>query len=458
MMAGKIIRHIIMAFSAVVLGLAGSSYAYEVTASQKALTLKQALDAAMTGNPELRAMNKTLLASGEDTAIAWSYLLPKISFEERLVRTDTPAYAFSFKMNQERFSASDLMGAPDTFNHPGPVNDFQTALAIEQAVFAPKAYIGIDMAKKERFAKTEELERKKEEVALKMVKTYFGVGTAKAFLSAAEKAIEDMQLHLKIAELRYNNGLGTYSDVLRARVAMAAAQEKKISVIKNFETAKRALGLIMGLNESFDTSDGRPEIDLKDIGYYYGTTEVRKDVRAMESRVSNAANLLRIANAGYLPVLGVGASYQMNDHKKPFGAEGSSWQLAAFLRWELFDGMKREHEKRKAEHKIGEAEEYLRGMKKEIAFNIFQSYLSVQEAKEGLVLAHAALASAEEGMRLVNLRYENGLSTMVELLDTQAGLDASRAGVVGKESALLTAAADLWFQSGTIMKETGLQE
>jgi outer membrane protein TolC len=235
------------------------------------------------------------------------------------------------------------------------------------------------------------------------------------------------------------------------------ATERHVSAKKNLEVAKRALGLLLGLAESVDIVPGKYEIEIKDIDHYYGSSVSRKDLKAMESRVKNAGNMLRMADAGYLPVFGVGAAYQMNDHKKPFGSEGDSWQMMAFLRWEIFDGTKREHERHKARYKMGEAEEYLSGMKKEIAFNIYDAYLGVGEARDGLSLARAALMSAEEGLRIVNVRYENSLSSMIELLDMQTGLDASRAGVVEKESAYKSAAADLWFQSGTILKELGLE-
>jgi outer membrane protein len=168
--------------------------------------------------------------------------------------------------------------------------------------------------------------------------------------------------------------------------------------------------------------------------------------------------MLRMANAGYLPVVGVGGTYQLNDHTKPFGTEGDSWQIAAFLKWELFDGTKREHEKRQARHRIAETEEYLKGFRKELSFKVYEAYLGVGESQKGLDLASTALKSAEEGRRLVRVRYENALSPMVDLLDAQASLDAARADVIGREGAYLTAVANLAFQSGTILKELGVEK
>ena len=425
---------------------------------ERVVSLREAIDQAMTGNPELRAGERALSAHREDIGIAKSFLLPKLTFEERYLRTNNPTYAFMAKLNQERFSSADLGGAPDTFNHPKTINDFQTSISFEQALFAPRAYIGVDMAKKDYAARGDDFIRKREEVALKVLKTFLGIQTAKEFVAVTEKGIEDAEEHLRIAEARYDAGLGLYSDILRARVALSAAEERHVSARKTHDVARRALGLMMGLTESVDVQKERPALEVRELEYYAGMALMRKDLKSLETRYKNAENALKMANAGYLPVLGFGGAYQLNSHSNPFGEEGNSWQMTAFLRWELFDGTKRGHEREKAQYQIAEAGEYLEGLKKQISFMVYDAYLTVDEARKRLELSEHALKSAEEGRRLVKMRYENALSVMVDLLDVQANLDASRVNVVEKEGAYLAAVADLGFQSGTILEDLGIEK
>jgi outer membrane protein len=425
-------------------------------AQEKVLSLSEALAWAMKDNPAIRAGGEGLLAQKEEIDIARSFLLPKLSFEERFMRTNNPTYVFMSKLNEERFTAQDF--AIGSLNNPNAVSDFQTSLAFEQPLFAPKAYIGISMAKREFEARGDEFDRKKEEVAFRVFEGYLGVQTAKSYMSAAEKGIEDAQEHLRIAGARFDSGLGLYSDTLRARVALSTAEERLVSAKKNLAVAERALGLMLGLTEPVDVDEGRPVLEVKPLEYYSGMALERKDLLSLEARYRKAENMLRRANAGYLPVVGVGGTYQLNDHSKPFGTEGDSWQVAAFLRWELFDGTKREHERRQAVHRIAETEEYLKGFRKELSFKVYEAYLGVEESQKGLDLARAALESAEEGRRLVRVRYENALSPMVDLLDAQTSLDAARADVIGREGGYMTAIANLAFQSGTILKELGVEK
>jgi len=426
-----------------------------VSAGEQTLSLHDALLQALKGNTEIRANEHALFAVKEDVNIARSFLLPRIGFEERFMRTNNPTYAFMAKLNQERFAMSDF--AIPSLNNPDPVSDFQTSFSFEQALFAPRAYIGLRMSRKEFEAKGDEVERKREEITFSVFKNYLDSQTARAFVAVVEKGIEDAKEHLRIAEKRYNVGLGLYSDLLRAQVALRTAEERKVSAEKNMMVAGRALGLMLGLTESITVMDQRPSLLLKDLNYYENAAQTRKDVKALEARHQNAENNLKMANAAYLPSVGLGGAYQMNSHHAAFGEEGNSWQVTAFLRWELFDGLRREGERAKAKHTLAEAGEYLDGMKKQIAFAVYEAYLSVDEAHKGLELAKANLASAEEGRRLVKVRYENNLAASVDMLDVQASLDAVRADVVAKEAAYLTAIARLSYQSGTIMKDLEIE-
>lgn len=427
----------------------------DAPAQEKVLSLKEALEYSMNGNPEIRAAGKGLLAQEEEIGIARGLLLPKVIFEERFMRTDNPTYVFMAKLNQGRFAAQDF-DIP-SLNNPSAINDFQTGLSLEQALFAPKAMIGVDMARKEFAAKNEELERKKEEIAFRILKAYLAIQTARAYVGVAEKGIEDAREHLRIAETRYNANLALYSDTLRAKVALSSAEERLVTSKKNLSVAKRALGLMLGLTESVDVTEERPVFDMKSLEYYSNLSLTRKDLKSLETRYKNAENMLKMANAGYYPTVGVGGTYQMNDHNKPLGSEGQSWQVAAILRWEIFDGTRREHERQKAIAKIAETGEYLDGMKKELSFNVYEAYLGVDEARKGLELAKSSLQAAEEGRRLVMTRYENSLSTTVDLLDVQTTLDASRAAVIEREGAYVTAMANLGFQSGSILKDLGVE-
>ncbi len=435
-----------------ILPVAGPGKAH---AAGRQLRLTEAVRLALQNNYEIKAFENSLAAGKEDIGIARSPLLPKIAFEERFMRTDNPTYAFMAKLNQGRFASSDF--AVTSLNNPKAINDFQTSLSFEQLLFSRSASLGLKMAKKEYSAQGEDYAGKKEEVAVKVIRTYFSVMTAKEYRDSAEKALADSKEHLRIAELRYKSGLGLYSDTLRASTTVTGSEQKLVSAGKNLNVARKALGLLLGTDEAVDVAGEQMEIPLMNIDYYNKASLSRKDIRSMEARNENAKNSIRFAESAYLPSIGIGGAYQMNDHSAP-GSEGESWQVAAFLRWNLFDGTKREHERAKAKFRAAESEEGLKGLKQAISFKVYEAYLGVGEAKKNAELAAAALRTAEEGRRLVKVRYENSLSPIIDLLDAQVSLDHARAGLVARENEYRTAIADLSYESGTILKDLKIEE
>lgn len=396
-----------------------------------------------------------VLSGKADVGIAMSYLLPGISLEERALRTNNPTYAFMAKLNQERFTAGDF--SLDHLNNPDAVTDYQTSLSFEQPLFAPKAYIGYGISKKEAQAKEEELNRKKEEIAFLVIRAYLNIQTAAAFVRVANQAVGDIREHLRLAELRYKNGLGLYSDVLRASTAVTETEQNRVTARKNRAVAGRTLGLLLSLPDELDVEAERPVIPLRELTDSIAAAEKRTDIRALELRRTNAHDQIRQAASGYLPVLGVGGTYQWNDHDHPVGTEGDSWQMGAFLKWDIFSGTRTLHEQRKAQHQAIQVEEALAGRKAAVLFSIHEAFLSVDEARKKADLAAASLKTAEEGTRLVRVRYEGALSPLVDLLDAQTALNQARANAAAAENEWLTAKARLCFESGTILEDLNIE-
>ncbi len=430
-------------------------YGLDLEAAQRKVSLKEAVLHALENNYELKAIRHELSATAEDVSVAKSLLYPKLTFEERFLRTNNPTYSFMSKLNQARFSEQDF--AINTLNSPNAVNDFQTTVSFEQPIFLKKARVGIELSKRELEAKKAELEHKRQETVLKVTKAFIAVKTAREFVSVSNRALEEAQEHLRIANVRYKNNLGLLSDTLRAETALKEAEQNAVSAQKNLNVAIRALNLIVGSDVMIEPDDGDVVFTVRDFDQYERNAQERSDLRAMKLRVDNAKDNIAFAEADYYPIVGIGGSYQLNDHRRPFGAEGDSWQVMAFLRWNIFDGNKRGHERSKARYQMSQMSERLSDMKRFVSFKVYEAYQNYEEAVKNLDIAKKAYESALEGMRLVKVRYENNLSPIVDLLSAQVGLDRARVNVVLRKNELDMAVINLSYEGGFILKELGIE-
>jgi outer membrane protein TolC len=423
--------------------------------AMESVDFSQAVARALANSAYVQAAAEEANAARSDADAARGHLLPSVRFDEKFVRTTVPAEAFAFKMNQEKLLQSDFSDV-NNFNNPPPRNDFIGTLWFEQALFSPKAFHGYGMAKVEADAKGQDLYRRKEEAVYRVVAAVLDVVTARQFVDVAEQGLSDTREHLRIAESLEGAGMGLTSDVLRAKVAVASAEGAKVAAANRLELARRRLALAMG-------EPGAPPVDVTgplpefpdpapplDNG---SVTSSRADLLASSLRVANAGSNVDLRKSGYLPEVGLAGGYQVDAEDSPFSADNRSWKVAVGLTWNLFDGLRREAEVGKAVADRRRAEANDRGMRDQAAFEAAQAELGVKEATLRAEIARTALASAEEGVRLLKARYENRLGRMVDLLDAQTALDAARAARIRSENDVRFSRAQRLYASGGLLSQ-----
>jgi len=413
----------------------------------------QAVARALRGSPSLAAAGFEYAAGAQDVRTARGYLFPALTFEHRFVRTNLPAEAFALKLNEGQLTAEDFQDV-NNFNNPALRNDFITAFKIEQPLFVPGVYEGYKIAKAEEEAKRLDYSRAKEETVYRVLAAYLEVVTAKAYVAVATQELSDSREHRRLAKAAESAGMGLSSDVLRAQVSVASAEGMKVAADNRLELAQRGLGVAMGQMEPLPVDVSGPPPDFPDpglLGALQDAAAKRADLQAVSVRVGNAANNEARRKAEYLPTVGLTGAYQLDAENSPLEVDNRSWTVGVGLKWNLFDGLRREAGVSKAALERRKAQEYYRAERDQAVFQVTQAYLGIQEAQRRVEIARAAVASAGEGMRQIRARYENHLGRMIDVLDAQAALNQARADAVKAENDLRQARARLMYVSGTLL-------
>ena len=419
----------------------------------EAVDFPQAVARALKGNPYVAAAGYDHAAAREDVRAARGNYLPGLTFGHRFVRTNIPAEAFALTLNQGQLTAADFANV-DNFNNPPPRNDFITTFTLEQPVFAPAAYLGYKMAQSEADAKGLDLSRTREEAVYQVLAAYLDVLTAKSYVSVADQGLSDAREHRRTAESLEASGMGLASDVLRAKVFVASAEGARVTAESRLEVAQRGLSLAMGETAArpVDVSGPPPEFpDTGSLEELQAAVAARGDLRAVSMRVANAGNNESLRNAEYLPTIGLFGAYQLDAESNPFEVDHRSWKVGVGLSWNVFDGLRREAGVSRASSERRKAEEQYRGERDNAAFQVAKAYLGVREAQRRSEIARAAVAAAEEGLRLIRTRYENHLARSLDVLDAQTALHQARADAVKAENDVRHSRARLMYVSGTLL-------
>lgn len=443
-----------LVYSLICLFFFSSSIFAEEIVAQK-FDFREAILIALENNNEIRAMKKALNATEKDIGIKRSTFLPKVSVGEDFASSNNPVEALGMKLNQARTVPADFI--IDTLNFPGTVTNFLTYGMIEQVIFDKKAMVEVDIAKKKYSSNGYLYLRKQENLIKEVSEAYIQISTTQEAIKFLEQGLSDRNEQLKIANDRYKNKKGSYSDVLETTTQAAVAEQKLVSAKRSLLVAKRALGLLLGKQESVEISDVTPKLTLKKFDYYKEYSMYRNDVKAMEIDVETSKTDIKLAQADWYPKLTTRASYNFYNQKYPFGAQGQNYIFGAFFRWYAFDGNKRVWETRKARDKSAETEEYLQWLKKTVDFKVFEAYSKVEEAMQNYDLASKVLKSAEEGKKLVEKKWqESSSSPYVDVDQAQLNLDKARDNVVRGLNELKAQLINLYYESGAIKRELEL--
>lgn len=430
-----------------------TAWAEEATIPQ--LTLREAIAQGLERNHQGRAARFQAEAARSGATAAALHYLPSVTLEESWTRSNMPVTTFMMKLNQGRFTNQDF--AISSLNDPAPVNDFKSAVTVEQPLFMPEAWAARRGARYGAEQQEAIAQQTREQVAFRIFQHYLSVQQAKALLQATEKAVEEAQESRRQAAVRVTAGLGLKSDVLRADTQLAMMEQQAISAANNLTLARMRLALALGSQngEQVDAAEAVsiPTPDQQPDQLVQLAQQQRRDLLASERGKDQADAALLQSRARFLPTIGAFGTWQMNDHSRPLGQEHDSWIAGVSARWNLFDGFRTWHASSQTLASRSAAVELLAQTRKEVSFQVHEAWLRHQEAEKRLAVARGAVAAAEEATRLLAKRFDSALATMLELLDAQSALNQSRAALVESETALTLATGRVYYVAGTFLKE-----
>lgn len=441
-------RFLILALLAMQLGTA---HAAEI----RTISLQEAISAGLEKNHQIKAADHQTRAADAGAREASSHYYPNLFFEESVSVANVPTRTFMMKLDQGRFSQNDFQ--INNLNNPKSVTDFRSLFTWEQPLFvaaaAAERKVAARQAEQQRIAGT----ATREQVAFRIFVTCLAVQKAKAHLVSVEKTQAEVRESRRLAGIRLQAGLGLKSDELRADTQLAATEQQRISAANNLTLARLQLALLTGAasGEELDVTPLSVPSEAKDSAEQLAEKALsgHSSVLLAKASLEQADAARSAARSAYLPNLSGFASYQLNDHRNPFGAENDSWMAGLHLRWNLFDGFRRENRNEKAVATRSAGQEQLEQTRREVQYHLHAALLRDQEAKQRHTVAVSSVAAAEEAVRLVSRRFENALATMLELLDAQSALHQARALLVESETDRLLARGNLWYASGQFLQE-----
>jgi len=392
------------------------------------LGLNECVRAALEKNHTLLSESEKHEAAKAGLGLAKSSFLPKVDVSETYMRSDNPVMVFGSKLDQGRFSMSDL--TIQSLNHPSAIDNFNFRVQLTQPVYnGGKEFAGLKRADANLSASEKRLARAREETVFQAVQGYYAVELSSEYISVALKSIETTEGHLKAVQSMYDQGTVVGSEPLLARVRLAEAKEMLIKAKNREATARAALNMLMARPQDTDfvPTDGLAfvEFDGSLPGLIEEAEKARPDLSAMASDLEAIKQGVRLARTDYLPNINVVGRYDIDTHGM-FGSGDDSYTVMGVLSWNIFDGFSTTNGVHEAGANYNSAMHMMDRMKAGVEFEVRRAYYGLVEARERFKAASGAVEEGEEGLRIIGRRFEAGMTRTIDVLDAEAALTRAR--------------------------------
>jgi len=405
------------------------------------LDLERSVDLALKNNPSFRMAEKELSKARAAVWESVSNILPKldgsVSFQKAWAIQETVIPNFIKMMLPPGTPGLELY--PDYVRVAfGIENTFRYGASVTQPLFLGGAGVaGIQMAMAAKDAAMQNLEEQRQQLIYQTADAFYLCLLTKELVKVQEEALAQAQANLENVIKKYNVGMASGFDKMRAEVEAANLQPELIAAKNNYQTAQTQLKTILGLKREtvievqgqlqFE-NDEFGELPLEEIQRMALTH--RPVIRALSEQKYMAQKGIALARSNFIPKLFFQTEYSYmamrNDYKFRQDDFSKGFTSALSLQIPLFKGFKSAAQYQQAQLDFKKMLDSEKQVYDGIAAETEVVYNKFQEARQKYLSARQTVELAQEALRLANLMYDEGMNTQLDILNSQLALTRAK--------------------------------
>jgi outer membrane protein TolC len=304
-------------------------------------------------------------------------------------------------------------------------------------------------------ATAQQLNRTDQEVVFRVISAYDQVLLARKQLDVAEQSVKTAQAITDRSQSRFDAGLVVESDLLTAKVRLAARQQESIRARNDLELAQAQLNLAMGMpaESTFQpaedlTERALPLPVLADAEKQALTN--RPELKRVNAEQAAQQETVAIAQSSFGPRVNAFAGWEMDNPTFLAGGGGNNWLGGIELQIDIFSGGAKRAElsrQRALEQKvIAMKQAATDGVRMEVR----KAYYDADASRQQIEVARAAISGAQESLRINQDRYDTGLITITDLLGAEESARRSQTDYWEALCRFHTSFASLELASGSL--------
>lgn len=413
------------------------------------LTLRDAAAEALGRNPQVTAARSETDAAHARLNEARAAWLPVVDATANSTRSNNPVFVFGSLLEQGRFGPQNF----DTsfLNNPPVLRNDRVAINVRYAFFDQmRRYDRTAQAKHGVVRANSAAEETRQRILSDVIARYYGLAVARQRRVVASEAVRAAEAAANVSRDKAAQGLTVDSDRLAAEVHLAQFRQQEIEAAGDAEIARAALAMTLErpLGEPIDIDPVLPEKTFPQMNLAAATQnalQTRGELASAHATRAAAELQLRSARAAMLPRLDGFASWGASG--STFSNRNSDHTMGLIASIDVFDGARFA---RIAEARAGaDGSRAMEALARDrIEMETVSAWYRVNAARQQLEVASSAAEQAAAAARIVEDRYENGLTTITEELRSQTALVAARLALLAARHQYITGYAELLRSTG----------
>ena len=309
-------------------------------------------------------------------------------------------------------------------------------------------------ADKARFEK--EALARRADVMLGVERAYLSVLKRQRLVQIADETVRERDTIKQQVDTLYRNQLKSKLDLGLVQVQLSDADFAVIQARNDLSSAFAELNNAMGI-------EGAAVYQLEDVPVTVAQPDLldsllaeaksrRPELLALKERVRTADNRIKAASSQNYPILQAVGSAGDTEHisNRPNLQEGGWWGAGAVVSVPFFTGFLIQNQVAEATSQKREAESIYLALLQDIQLQVKENFLTVVTLIQQVKVAEQQVAIAREALGLARQRYKLGLSSIVEVTQSEVAVTAAETRLAETQYNAKIAEAQLRYAIGAI--------
>lgn len=308
-----------------------------------------------------------------------------------------------------------------------------TAAGLSMPILTPVRWAERNQAEEDVFVSVRAADEARRAVAIAAGEGYLAIIVRRRVLELNERARENASAHYEYANQRYQGGIGSRLNALRAQLEVAGDDARVEEARLAIRRAQEALGVLIAADGPVDASEEPAfEVPPPPVPDTQLVTD-RQDVQTIIARQSAAERRAADAWKDYLPSVTALFTPTMLAPTGLF-ANARSWRAAVLFTVPLFEVGGRQGQARERRALVDVVRAQRLNAERQANSEIRTAREAVASTERALELFRTAAQQANEVVQITDVAFREGATTNIEVIDAQRrARDAETAAVIAED-------------------------